>query len=85
MQTVTWERGLLHYTRFQTCRPVNFSMQNTSEWGQIQDSGSSRCITAPHKRNLSDSKKWTVGNANSALGKRGFALYIVQNMQAYEL
>ena len=57
----------------------------TSECDQIQDPGSARCITAPHKRNLSDSKKWTVGNANSALGKRGFALYPVQNMQAYEL
>jgi hypothetical protein len=57
----------------------------TSECNQIQDPGSARCITAPHKRNLSDSKKWTVGNANSELGKRGFVICPVQNMQASKL
>ena len=82
---LTWERGGLYYARFKTCRFVNFSKQMTSECDQIQDSGSARCILAPHKRKLSDSKKWTVGNANSELGKRGFVVHPVQNMQASEL
>ena len=85
MQTVPWERGVLHYTWFKTCRPLNFSKQMTSECDQIQDPGSARCILGPHQRNLSDSKKWTVGNANSALGKRGFIVHPVQNMKAFEL
>jgi len=63
----------------------NLTIQMTTEWNQLLDFGSSRCTRGPHKKDLSDSTKWVMGNTNSDLGKWGFALYPVPNSQDSQL
>ena len=69
-KTVPWERGVLHYTWFKTCRPLNFSKQMTSECDQIQDPGSARCITA--QKEIIRFHQMGSKQCKQCLGKEGF-------------